>query len=90
MTLKKHGKENRQAEETLTKFVNIHIQMTPSTKVPPKEFSLNKMLVLYLQLMFPTIKIAINHFIVHVGKYHHKYQNLTKLHTTTKALDFPN
>ena len=26
MTLKKHGKENRQAEETLTKFVNIHIQ----------------------------------------------------------------
>ena len=26
MTLKKHGKENHQAEETLTKFANIHIQ----------------------------------------------------------------
>ena len=26
MTLKNHGKENHQAEETLTKFANIHIQ----------------------------------------------------------------
>ena len=26
MTLRKHGKENHQAEETLTKFANIHIQ----------------------------------------------------------------
>ena len=26
MTLKKHGKENHQPEQTLTKFANIHIQ----------------------------------------------------------------
>ena len=26
MTLRRHGKENHQAEETLTKFANIHIQ----------------------------------------------------------------
>ena len=26
MTLKKHGKENHQAEETLAKFANFHIQ----------------------------------------------------------------
>ena len=26
MTLRKHGKENHRAEETLTKFANIHIQ----------------------------------------------------------------
>ena len=26
MTLKKHGKENHQAEETLTNFANIHIR----------------------------------------------------------------
>ena len=64
--------------------------MTPSTKISPKEFYFNKMLVLYLQLMFPTIKIVISHFVVHVGKDHHKNQNLTKLHTTTKALNFSN
>ena len=64
--------------------------MTPSTEMPPKEFFFNKMLVLYLLLIFPTIKIAINHFVVHVGKDYHKNQNLTKLHTTTKALNFSN
>ena len=64
--------------------------MAPSTRMPPKEFYFNKMLVLYLQLMFPTIKIVINHFVVHVEKNHHKNQNLTKLDTTTKSLNFSN
>ena len=54
MILKKHGKENHKAEEILTKFANVHIH---STKMLPKEFYFNKMLVTYLQLIFPTIKM---------------------------------
>ena len=96
MTLKKHDKGNHQAEETLTKFANIHIQNV--TKVHGTKYKdaaqrillQQKMLVLYLQLMFPTIKIVINHFVVHVEKNHHKNQNLTKLDTTTKSLNFSN
>ena len=57
MTLKKHLKENYQTEETLTKLANIHIQNDTSTEMPPKEFYFNKMLILYLQLIFPTMKL---------------------------------
>ena len=64
--------------------------MTSSTKMLPKEFYFNEKLLLYLQLMLHTIKIAINHFIIHVGKDHHKSQNLVKLYTTMKALNFSN
>ena len=90
MTLRKHGKGNHHPEETLTKFANIHIQNDTKYKDAAQRMILQQNVRLYLQLMVPIIKIVINHFVVHVEKDHHKNQNLTKLHTMTKALNFSN
>ena len=90
ITLKKMGKKII-SQNKLGLNLQIFIsKMTLSARMSPKKFHFNKMLVLYLQLMFLTIKIVINHFLVYVGKDNHKNQNLTKLHTTKKALNFSN
>ena len=82
MALKKHRKENYQVEVTLTKFANIHIQNDIKYKDAAQR--------ILLQQNVSTITIVINHFVVQVGKDHHKNQNLTKLYTKTKALNFSN
>ena len=81
MTLEKHGKENHQAEETLTKLGNIHLQNGTKYKDTAQRILLPKVLLLYLQL-FSTINIDIIHFTVHVGK--------ENQYTTTKVLNFSN
>ena len=60
MTLKKHGKENHQAEETLTKFANIHIQNDTKYKDAARR--------ILLQVNVSTLFTVVNHFVVYVGK----------------------
>ena len=90
ITLKKMGKKIISQNKLGLNLQTFISKMTLSARMSPKKFHFNKILVLYLQLMFLTIKIVINHFVVYVGKDNHKNLNLTKLHTTKKALNFSN
>ena len=66
MTLRKHGKENHQAEETLTKFANIHIQNDTKYKEATQRILLQQNVTILFSANVSYHKIVINHFIVHV------------------------